>query len=267
VLLLLAAIFCMRGSIRVTIVICVVSFLVFPLFFTTPLLGAVIITGVLVLNRADVFYKGKIILILSAICFMVATLVVDPGDFHMSVVWFFCMGGACLVAIVRNSRLQTLMPLVGILISALGIFIIGSGIWAMKTGDSRPYASRTWLTPEFREIWLVARDRTPEGSLIFTDRTGLEVDLQTGANFFAVFSQRQSYLAGVLNSSVYVNEKERSKRIAINNAVLEGRLAPEDLVDIREYQEFYAVVQSSVPGPPRSRLVYENKEFKLLELR
>lgn len=267
VALVLAAAFCMRGSLRVMIVACVGLFLIFPLFFTTALLGSVVVSGISILRDKEIYRRCPPLFVISSSLLLFSTLVVDPGEFQMSVAWLICMGGACFIAVARPSRLVKIVPFVGCSIFIAAIALINAGVWPMRTGDSRPYASDTWLTPEFRDIWLAARDRTPKDSLIFTDSTGTVVDLQAGANFYAVFSQRQSYVAGLLNSALYVHVQERSERLARNQDVLDGRISPADLPDAKSYRNYYAIVKHTASNPPGSTLLYENKDFKLLELR
>lgn len=266
-LFIVAALVCARGPLRLVAALGAALFLVYPLFFTLPLLGVTLLMGLAVLKDADVFARGPSLIGSTAALLLLATLTVDPGQLQTSIAWIVCMGGACLVALRGPSRFSLKLTGAGAAVLALGTVAVAIGAWRMTTGDRRPYAPRTWLTPAFRDIWLAVADKTPPGSLIFTDRTGYDGELQGGADLYAIFGRRQVFVAGVIDSNLYADPVARTERFDQNREVLEGRLAPNDRADTRPYASYYAVTLRSTSLPAGWETIYQNDDFRLSHIR
>jgi hypothetical protein len=148
-----------------------------------------------------------------------------------------------------------LLVCLGLIGVARGNFIVSSG---SPTGT---------LTPSVREIWLAVRDRTPADALIFTDQTGIDSTLLGGWNTYAITGGRQIFV-----SSIYTNRETRLNReralevLGQNDAVLQGRLPPEQLPLPRQYSSYFAVVSCSRPILPSWRKVFGNRDHCLYEM-
>jgi hypothetical protein len=271
VALLAAAVFCTHGTVRIVIIIGAVSFLAYPFLFALPLLAATLLMGLAVLHQPDRYARAPALVWTAAALLLTATLTVDPGQLQTSVAWVLCMGSACLIALREpqpggEGAASARLPLAGAAGFAFAATAIATGAWHMKTGDRRPYASREWLTPAFRDIWLAVRHKTPADALVFTDRAGYGAELQHGANLYAIFGRRQVYIAATVLSELFTKPEERAARLKTNQEVLDGKVKPADLPEAKPFGSYYAVLPRDVPWPAAWTSIYENAEFRLLSI-
>ena len=142
--------------------------------------------------------------------------------------------------------------------SLAAVLAVASGF---DVGDPAVAVTRT-----DRDIWAEVHDRVPEDALVFTTMTGLEVTPHRGWNNYPAIAGRQLFIAGWYDGRLVSHPEDRDRKLALNRAVLSGRLRPDELRLSRRFDGYYAVAESGAKLPPSFRRLYENADYALYEI-
>lgn len=105
------------------------------------------------------------------------------------------------------------------------------------------------LTSDDFDIWKNVRRLANEDGLIYTDLTGLDLNLHAGWNSYAGIAQRQIFIAGWYNTWLRNDTEELIKRLTVNQKVLRGEVEPDKVPHLKRYNSYYAVTSvASVPS-------------------
>jgi len=138
-----------------------------------------------------------------------------------------------------------------------GYVILNSG-WGDGTSE---------FTPALREVWLAVKRLTPADALIFTDQTALEPRLLGGWNTYVALGERQVFVSNLyMNEATRLNKERATSDLRENEAVLDGKLAPEKLALRARYAGYFAVVSATRRVPSTWRRIFENARYAIDEI-
>jgi hypothetical protein len=120
------------------------------------------------------------------------------------------------------------------------------------------------LAPADYDVWQRVHHLVPADGLVFTSLTGKAVTLHAGWNNYASIAGRQLYLAGWYDGRLVAKTRERDDRLARNQRVLLGTVAPAALVP--GFRSYWAVLRRNEPAPPTFHRTYANAEFALYRI-
>jgi hypothetical protein len=101
-----------------------------------------------------------------------------------------------------------------------------------------------------------------DNDLVFTNLTGVDLNLHSGWNSYAGISQRQIYLAGWYNTKLRNNMNELSALLNNNQMILHGVLTPDQIHLSKKYENYYAV--TSLDFSPVGFLeIYRNEQYAI----
>jgi hypothetical protein len=124
----------------------------------------------------------------------------------------------------------------------------------------------TTLTPSDYDIWKFVHDRVGDDALVFTTMTGVEVTPHRGWNNYPSIAGRQLYIAGWYDGRLVSHSEDRDRRLALNRAVLSGRIPPRAAELSRTYGRYFAVARNAERMPASFRRLYVNDAFSLYEI-
>jgi hypothetical protein len=108
---------------------------------------------------------------------------------------------------------------------------------------------------------------TPADALIFTDQTALEPHLLGGWNTFVALGERQVFVSNLyMNEATRLNKERAISDLRENEAVLDGKLAPENLPLRARYTAYFTVVSATRRVPSTWRRIFENARYAIYEI-
>ncbi|HVI89227.1 MAG TPA: hypothetical protein VM659_13040 [Dongiaceae bacterium] len=122
------------------------------------------------------------------------------------------------------------------------------------------------VAPELYDLWVKVRELTPSDALIFTDQTGNTPDRLGGWNDFAMMAERQFYISSWSTSYLRGDVDARMKRLASNDAILQGSDSPENLTLHREYGSYFAAISATRQVPATFQKIYSNDAFSIYRI-
>ncbi len=246
----------------------VAAYLVMPFLFYTSLTAAALTTALVYVVRPLNFVAQRRALFIAAVLLIPSTVFNEPGGTFVVVAWFMAVYAVLYAslfrgeeAIHRSSWDRHARP-AGLLAALCAVLL-----WGAATGSIHVGPDTFLFTPDIRDIWLAVKQRTPVGSLIFTDQTGPTESRTGGWNDFALAAQRQFYIASWTATTLRFDAALRAARLNHNEAVLDGREMPSSLQLSRSYDGYYAVLAMSRDPPPGATLIYENASYRLFRIR
>jgi hypothetical protein len=248
------------------------SFAALAFVFQANYICVALLIGVLLFSSRDRFSAGAGWAFVGLLLGLPAALA-DPSGHLTGFLWAACLGLATLFAIIRavHGTSGGWMPprvpaLAGSLLVAIGVLVfIGVGRGQILA-DSGFNSGTATFTPAVRDIWDAVRERTPPGSLVFTDQVGKGTGLLEGWNTFAFRGQRQIFVSNYVQSLELRTDPARLDSVlAANEAVLNGA-DPRSVKTRRVYQDFFAVVSRSRLPPSTWDRVYANDRYALYRI-
>ena len=246
----------------------VLAWLTIPFLFYTSLTAAVLVMALAMIVLPARSLAARILVLLSIVLIIPDTIISEPGGAAVSLAWLAVVGTLVFLATddglpgsrAPNTRRRQI-SLAGAMAAFGAVLLLGAASGTMHAGPD------TYLfTPEVRDIWLAVRQQTPSEALIFTDQTGATESRTGGWNDFALAAQRQFYIVSWEVTPLRSNLPLRMEWLSRNEAILAGRLRPEDLHLSRAYDGFYAVIAANRAPPPGATLLYENGSYQLYRL-
>ncbi len=244
---------------------------IFPFLVTpTPAAMLVLLAAYIVLKR-DIPQAAVNLILIGAILILPHHLKRDYGKYYTTAVWIITLGPAVLIALrsqlaTATARMELrkrshgIMLLTTTLALALSLVAVSNG--HLQIGKKR----HKMVSTDLYDIWMKTRQLTPPDALIFTDQTGDEPDRLTGWNDYSLMAQRQFYLSSWSSSKLRHDVSRRRQRLASNEAILSGRLAPAELNLTRPYGSYYAVVTTDRTVPSTFQTIYNNIDYVLYEI-
>jgi hypothetical protein len=252
-------------ALAVTAILAVVSNFLFPFLFTpTPTALLMLIVAYMLLTRTA--SKSAVRLIVTGLLlFLPHHFRHDPGDWHMTLLWVLSLGTAAYL--VLRSHAETAGGWNGWRHVA-ALFLLGTlSLTSLAQGDLRLGKKRVERVPAtLYDIWVNTRLRTPANALVFTDQTGDDTGRLSGWNDYSLMTRRQFYISSWSTSQLRHRDSERRERLAENQAVIGGQLAPAELPLSRPYAGYYVVVRKGKPAPENFSRIYENDDYVLYEI-
>lgn len=147
--------------------------------------------------------------------------------------------------------------------SAIGIValsILAVAIQAERYREFRLEAFRAALTPSDYDIWREVGRRVPSNGLVFASLNPLLLN-----SYYPAVAGRQLYLGGAVDSRLAV-DGGLGYREAVNADVLRGILPPEDVMMLRSYAGFFAVLTNATRVPRRFISLYSNGIYTLYKI-
>ena len=250
--------------------------LIWPFLFYANFVCAIFIIGLLTLDHPERLQSNTKLLFSALLLALPAVLLGDLAGIQAGITWFACLGPIAWIAVNQGISFYADKSNRGRLtvaaiwsIGALGLLTVA--LLAVGRGqliiDSGLRTSLYELTPSVRDIWLAVREKTPKDALIFTDQTGNDTKLLGGWNTYALFGQRQVYIADwQVSKHLRWDPDKRDEVLQRNEQVLRGDIRPTELPLSRRYGSFYAVVRQDRPVPSKYELIYDNKRYRLYRL-
>jgi hypothetical protein len=151
-------------------------------------------------------------------------------------------------------------------LACVGVAAVAVVVVAVRAGDLDVGDPAVTLTPADYDVWNVVNDRLEADALVFTTMTGLEVTPHRGWNNYPSLAGRQLYIAGWYDGRLVSHPEDRDRRLALNRAVLDGRVTPGSLELSRSYSGYFAVARNGERMPRSFRRLYANNAFSLYEI-
>ena len=245
-------------------------FLTYPFLFNADFLCSSLLFGLFV-HRAMERRRSHGTIALAALSLAVpAILLTDPSGWPSGIAWLACVGGASGVALSRRLPPTGGRRRVGFIVgTALGTTLtLCLGLVAVARGyvivDSGWRSGAPELTPAVREIWFAVRELTPSDALIFTDQVSLQPRLLGSWNTYASMGRRQVFVSNLYQNEVTSSNLQRATSdLRENEAVLTGKLAPDQLHLRGRYSAYFAVVSIGRSVPGGWRRVFANEDYAL----
>jgi hypothetical protein len=241
-------------------------FLVYPFLFYFNFICASIILGLVACDQPERLWKHRMLVVGGLLLSLPSGVLIDSAGPWSGLFGLVCVSGTVWIGV---SREQPITRLSQGRTSAAALLLLCFGLVAVARGNL--ILDSQWqsgvLTPQVRQIWLAARERTPPDALIFTDQTGMEPTLLSGWNTYAFIGARQIFVSNLfMNSAVRLNPERASEILAKNDAVLNGTLSPPQLPLRGHYSSYFAVVSNARKVPPQWVKIFENKQYSLYRI-
>lgn len=253
----------------------VAFYLVMPFLFHATLMTVMLVTALAVIEEPGRLARSRLALSAALLTLLPFPWFSEPGSHTIAAAWGFTVPFVVAAALlVRAGPYSAATPrpwqrdaAAGLAIMlAIILPIIALGILPTRTIPLGGNGIEVF-TPEMRDIWLAVRDRTPSGSLIFTDQTDDTESRLGGWNDYASISERQFFVVSWANYAPFHDDAaRRAAALRENSDVLSGKLRPSRLRLSQEYNGYFAVISADRPAPPDAVLVYQNARFKLYHL-
>lgn len=148
------------------------------------------------------------------------------------------------------------------------IVLAAGGVAALAAtrDELRLSTQRTTLTTHDHDVWQRVRELVPPAGLVFTSLTGSDKVGGEGWNYYPGVAARQLYIGGWLYSSLSDSPVERRRRLALNNLVLAGNLAPKQVRVEDDYDAFFAVMRVHEREPRSFQLLDSNRLFAIYRI-
>lgn len=242
-------------------------FLIYPFLFYFDFICSIILLGLVACDDPERLQRHRVLVLGALLLALPAAVLTDLAGTSSGLVWLLCVGGVTWASMPREtSQMSWGLVRVGVVTSLLlcvGLFGVARGNLVLSSGWEPGV-----LTPSVRGIWLAVRERTPVDALIFTDQTGTEPTLLSGWNTYAIMGGRQIFVSSIYtNSETRLNRQRALEVLGQNDAVLQGRMFPDQLRLPRKFSSFYAVVSCSRPIPPSWRKIFGNPDHCLYEMK
>ena len=169
----------------------------------------------------------------------------DPGGNVTGIVWIVTIAAAMYTTVAQFAHAPRNRAMCGVLIAsfALAGCLVAVARGQVGLGSNWP-GGKEKLTPEIYTLWKTVRHIVPPGSLLFTDQTGADSDLLGGWNTYAFHGGRQLFIsAWVQSNELQADEPRRLAKLAWNDRVLRGEVAPTQVPVRGRYDHYYAVVR------------------------
>jgi hypothetical protein len=152
--------------------------------------------------------------------------------------------------------------------AAAGLLALGCAA-AVRAGDTDDLRLGTYdttlLTRDHYAVWHRVAEVVPDDALVFTDETGPNVAAAEGQNYYPAVAGRQVYLAGWYQSRLREDDRDRERRLRLNELVLDGRVSPHAADPARRYGAYYAVAREG-PHPASFRRLYASGRLALYRI-
>jgi len=237
----------------------------------------IVMAGWLLLDLSKRSDNALPTLMLSACLLLYCFLFYDPGLAIFTVIWVVTFGGA-LALISFQPRAS--------------YFISHQRHWTSKIGDAWRYAVPVTLlisvfahaegdlrfrlryygfhpqlvSSKLYDLWVNVRQLTPADALIFTDQTSDEPTRLGGWNDFSLIAERQFYISTWQASRLRGDSTALHEQLDTNQAVISGKLPPEQLRLRRSYSGYFAAIRSGNAYPETFQLIYDNGEYAIYRL-
>ncbi len=242
--------------------------LVYPFLTLVNLICVAIVLALAIIGNAAGLRQRRVLVLLAFLLVAAPMIFTDEAGLPSGLLWAAIAATVPLVAIdsVATSKeaawrpwplalavLLVVVTALGLVASARGTLILGSG-----------WPGGADLTPAVRDIWRAVREQTPRDALVFTDQTGREIRFLRGWNTYALHGQRQVFISSWHQSGqLQANPVARDERLAVNDAVLSGKLEPTAVKTSRPYGSHFAVVSAGKLLAPQWRKQYANEQYVL----
>jgi len=219
--------------------------LVLPFVLRAAFVAAVVLVAVGLLDSGARRTKTYCLAMAGLILCFPAMLWTDPGGKLTGLVWAVSIAAAMYMTVAQLMHSPPKRAAYGILLAS---FTLAACLAAIARGQvglgSNWPAGRQKLTPEIYTVWKTVRQIVPAGSLVFTDQTGRDSDLLGGWNTYAFHGGRQLFISSwVQSNELQAEEPRRLAKLAWNDRVLQGEVAPTQVPVRGRYDHYYAVVQ------------------------
>lgn len=232
-------------------------FLIYPYVLLFDFVCATVVIGLVACDRPERLWAYRVPLLGALLLALPAVLFTDPAGAWSGLVWLLCVGPTIWMAFPRHTPptwpgwgravFATALLGLGLTAAARGALVLTSG-WQAGV-----------LTPEVRQIWLTAKQLTPEDALIFTDQTGSEATLLRAWNTYAFIGARQIFVSNLYMNQMTRDNPERMRELLQqNDAVLGGEVAPDQLALRGKYSGYFAVVSNARRMPARWERLFQN---------
>lgn len=174
-----------------------------------------------------------------------AMLWTDPGGNLTGLVWAVSISAAMYMTIAQLTHSPPKRAVYGMSMAsfALAAFLVAVARGHVGLG-SNWLQGKHKLTPEIYTVWKTVREVVPPGSLVFTDQTGPDWGLLGGWNTYAFHGARQLFISTwVQSGELQADEPRRLAKLAWNDRVLQGEVAPTQVPVRGRYDHYYAVVR------------------------
>lgn len=236
----------------------------------------VVFTALMVLRSPSVLRRGRLMITMAGVLLALSTWAREVHGDRITFVLFSTMAMSIVillpdVAIRSSLKLKNIVSYLTRFLSGMGasgLAVILVGVLGGQIGASH---GRTGIfTPDDYDIWHKVKTLTPPDALIFSDFTGVNIDMRHGWFSYSGISGRQMYLggwyAGPLHAEDPATIAERLKCLRQNELVLSGVSAPQSLTLSRHYSSYFAVVEKERDMPETFRLLYSNSSWALYEI-
>jgi hypothetical protein len=240
------------------------------LFWPTAPSCFVLMFAWLLLARRQFTFTDMLLLAISGILVIFSFFGRDVGGWPIALVWALPLG-AMLVLLEHSEQAIATLPKSAwrLDISWQLAFTVACLLSAAAHADGAlrlGRVDRPAVAPEIYDLWAKVRELTPPDALIFTDQTGDNEDRLGGWNDLAMMAERQFYISSSSTSYLRGDVAARVKRLASNEAILQGTVPPGTLTLRRSYGSYYAAVSASRQIPSSFQQVYTNGSFSIYRM-